>query len=317
MSEDIRRGEAFRYVGFELEPTGASTARLTCSYELDGEAVAEMRDLRGGAAAALPAHDVPAYDPPAYDTPVYDVPAYYTPNYDSEAARAAARLVWLLAGVSYYKARAPRRIVVDGGLTGVERQFLREFYLHGLAEFAHVTGVDVHDLRIEADVVERRPAAAATAPGRPLVPFGGGIDSIVVVDDTVRQHPDTALFVANTSDVLFEPIEQTAASTGLPVLRARRHLDPAILRSRERGYLNGHVPVTGVLSAVAVLVAVAHGRDQVVMSNEHSASEPTSLVANGVPVNHQWSKGIEFETRFRELVAATVTGVDYHSALRR
>ena len=107
-----------------------------------------------------------------------------------------------------------------------------------------------------------------------------------------------------------------AAITGLPVLRARRRLDPKILASRERGYFNGHVPVTGVLSAVAVLMAVGHGRDRVVMSNEHSASEPTALVANGVPVNHQWSKGLDFERLFRGVVAATVEGVDYHSALR-
>lgn len=283
MTHSPARGAVFTYVGHDLTADGV----LTCRYDLDGEGFEERIECgrTGG-------------------------------TFDSDAARAAARLVWLLAGVSYYKASAPPAIVVSGGASALEVAFLRDLYVNGLAEFALVTGVDLSDITVSAEPREVAPVAADTTPGRPLIPFGGGIDSIVVVDETRRHQPDAVLFVANTSDVDFEPIESTAAITGLPVLRARRHLDPKILESRQRGYLNGHVPVTGVLSAVAVLVAVGHGRDSVVMSNEHSASEPTAMVANGVPVNHQWSKGLEFEESFRALVAATVTGVDYYSALR-
>lgn len=279
------RGTLFRYLDHRLDADGV----LTCAYEADGERFEEVIECGAPGDAA---------------------------DWTSEGARAAARLVWLLAGVSYYKTTAAPRIRVEGGLSDLERGFLEELYLHGLAEFAYVNGLDLSDVVVEGEVREVPPAVATTEPGRPLIPFGGGIDSIVVVEETRRQLPDIALFVANTSDVLFAPIEETAAVADLPVLRARRRLDPLVLASRERGYLNGHVPVTGVLSAVAVLVAVAHGRDRVIMSNEHSASEPTGLRASGVLVNHQWSKGLEFESRFRELLAATVTGVDYHSALR-
>jgi len=276
------RGREFRYVGFDLTPAGA----LTCRYDLDGESFDERVELSADG------------------------------DYTSAAASAAARLVWLLAGVSYYKTGAPPRIVVEGGLSDLERDFLRDLYVEGLAEFAYRTGLDVSDVVIEGERREAAPTPAATDPKRPLIPFGGGIDSIVVVDETLRHQPDAALFVANTSDVLFAPIEDTAAVTGLPVVRARRHLDEKVLRSRERGYFNGHVPVTGVLSAVAVLAAVAQGRGSVVMSNEHSASEPTALRANGVLVNHQWSKSLAFEQRFRRLLGETLTGVDYYSALR-
>jgi hypothetical protein len=283
MSEQQRpRGQEFRYVDFELTPQG----ELSCRYALDGETFVERFDLAPHGA------------------------------YDTAAARAAARLVWLLAGVSYYKTGAPARIVVEGGLSALERDFLHQLYVEGLAEFAWRSGLDISDVEVTGEERSVVPVPAATDPARPLIPFGGGIDSIVVVDETVRSFPDAALFVANTSDVLFAPIEDTAAVTGLPVLRARRHLDEKVLASRQRGYFNGHVPVTGVLSAVAVLTAVAHGRGQVVMSNEHSASEPTALRANGTLVNHQWSKGLDFERRFRALLAATVTGVDYYSALR-
>ena len=33
------------------------------------------------------------------------------------------------------------------------------------------------------------------APGRPLIPFGGGIDSIVTVAALAADHPEAALFV--------------------------------------------------------------------------------------------------------------------------
>src|ERR1700761_5751604 len=96
------RGSVFRYEGFA---TDAQQGLLTCRYSLDGREFAERVTLTPG---------------PAWDTP---------------AARAAARIVYLLAGVSYYKTGAPP--VIDLGettLTGRERDFLLEFYRSGLGE---------------------------------------------------------------------------------------------------------------------------------------------------------------------------------------
>lgn len=279
------RSDVFTYAGHELTADGV----LTCTYDSDGEVFTERF---------------------AFDSEGAD---FTTP-----AARAAARLLFLLAGVSYYKATAAHVIRgPEGGLTRRETAFLTDFYLSGLAEFSYrPTGVDISDLRIEAAEREIAVVHAGTRPGSPLVPFGGGIDSVVVVHQTKQAFADPALFVANTSDVLFEPIEDTARITELPIRRLRRYLDPKILESRQRGYFNGHVPVTGILSAAAVLTAVAHGHDRVIMSNEHSASEPTDLQANGVLVNHQWSKSLAFEEGFRAVLADTIDDVDFYSALR-
>ena len=104
--------------------------------------------------------------------------------------------------------------------------------------------------------------------------------------------------------------------TGLPVVRIARAIDPLVRRSAELGFLNGHVPVTAVITAAAVVAAVLDGRDAVVLSNEWSASVPT-LVVDGHPVNHQWSKGEEFERGFADLVAATLgPGLSVFSYLR-
>jgi hypothetical protein len=268
---------------------------LVCRYWLDGREFAERVTLAPGA------------------------------RWHSETARAAARLVFLVAGASYYKTAAPP--VIDLGETAVtkaELDFLREFYLQGLGEFAYRNALDLTSLRIEARSASpgrrppgippilggsspQTPLGATRPPGAPLagrralVPFGGGIDSIVVVE-RVRKLTDVALFIVNRPGDRFEAIEASAAVTGLPVVRAEREIDPQLLRSAELGFLNGHVPVTGILSAIALLAAVLEDRDTVVMSNEWSASIPT-LEYQGRPVNHQFSKSDVFEAAFRGVLS--------------
>ena len=211
--------------------------------------------------------------------------------------------------------------MVDFGetaLTDAEHGLLREFYLQGLGEFAYRNALDLTSLRLEARSAASPapiPAPATTHERRALVPFGGGIDSIVTVEQ-VRRRADVALFVVSRPADRFDAIEQPAAVTGLEVVRAEREIDPQLLRSAELGFLNGHVPVTGILSAIAVLAAVLQDRDAVVMSNEWSASVPT-LEYQGRPVNHQFSKSEQFEAAFREVLAQSPAPLpEYFSWLR-
>ena len=88
-----------------------------------------------------------------------------------------------------------------------------------------------------------------------------------------------------------------------------------MLRRRELGFLNGHVPVTGIISAIAVLAAVLDRRGAVIMSNEWSASSPT-IEVDGRGINHQYSKCLDFEAAFRRLLDAALPGFRYFSALR-
>ena len=287
MNDMPRRGEVFRYESFTAD---AERGLLTCRYSLDGRSFTERVSLAPG------------------------------PRWHLPAAQAAARLVFLLAGVSYYKTAAPAAVDLGGTpLTAREQDFLRDFYLQGLGEYAYRNTLDLSDLRIEAPStpstpqVPDQPSTAKMA--RALVPFGGGIDSIVTVE-AVRKRADVALFVVSRPGDRFAAIERPAAVTGLPVVRAGREIDEQLLRSAELGFRNGHVPVTGIISAIAVLAAVLDGRDTVVMSNEWSASVPT-LVHDGRPVNHQYSKSASFEAAFRQVLAADPAGLPgYFSALR-
>jgi UDP-N-acetyl-alpha-D-muramoyl-L-alanyl-L-glutamate epimerase len=276
----------FRYLGYELD---AERGTLTCRYALD-DAVEFEEVIR-----AEPGD-----------------------GWRRAAVGEAARLVFLLAGVSYYKAAAPP--IIDLGETPIrsrEREFLRTFYIDGLGEFAYRNGLDLTGISLTGGVAAGRPASPTRGTGdRPLIPFGGGLDSIVTVESTRAAQPDAALFILSRHGVHFDAIETAAAVTRLPILRADQQLDEKIRRSAELGYRNGHVPVTGVLSAIAVLVAMLHGRDSVVMSNEWSASVGNTT-AHGRVVNHQWSKSLAFEESFREVLAGAFDPApDFYSFLR-
>ena len=87
-------------------------------------------------------------------------------RWNREEVRQAARLVFLLAGVSYCKTAAPAVIDLgDTAVTDTERTFLRSFYTGGLAEYAYRNGLDLSGLRIEG------PSRPGTAPpARPAAP---------------------------------------------------------------------------------------------------------------------------------------------------
>jgi UDP-N-acetyl-alpha-D-muramoyl-L-alanyl-L-glutamate epimerase len=292
VNDQVRRGDVFRYESCDID---GAAGLVACRYSLDGRNFEERIMLS-----------------PAGD-------------WESPAVEAAARLLFLLAGVSYYKTAAPP--VIDLGhtaITDTERDFLYEFYRQGLAEFAYRNGIDLTGLRIQGPSLPARAPALAPAPApalapapvtRALVPFGGGIDSIVTVE-LVRPRADAALFVVSRPGDRFAAIERPAAVAGLPVVRAGREIDPALLRSNELGFLNGHVPVTGIISAIAVLAAALERRDAVVMSNEWSSSVPT-LELGGQAINHQYSKSDSFEAGFREVLSGSgVAMPDYFSLLR-
>src|SRR5579859_8147929 len=130
--------EVFRYREYL---TDAEHGTLTCHYELDGREFSERVTLPGQEG---------------------------NPRWHTEAAQAAARLVFLLAGVSYYKTAAPP--VIDLGptaLTEAEEAFLRDFYLHGLGEFAYHNSLDLTSTEIQAPRAPTQEPAPPPATAQP------------------------------------------------------------------------------------------------------------------------------------------------------
>ena len=202
------------------------------------------------------------------------------------------RLILLLSGVSYYKAFIPRVLTCRAfELDEMTAEFLQKFYQKGLAEFAFRNGVSLHGhFRFQSSSTPAATPITVDLPRRTCVPVGGGKDLIVTIECLRQGGEPLVLFSLGDA----EPIAACIAAAKLPFIRVHRRLDAGLLKLNETGALNGHVPITGILSAIALASAVMSGCNAVAMSNEHSASAP-NLSINGVEVNHQYSKSLEFE----------------------
>jgi len=252
-----QRAESFRYVGLEMTAT-----TLTGTYELDGRTFVEVVRFEGVDTLLRP------------------------------GVRAVGELWYLVAGLSYYKAGAPPLVDVGSTPLGEKgRRLLAGALREGLAEFAFENELDLDDVVIVGGETVTI-AAPDTDPWRVLVPFGGGIDSVVTTSQ-LSADLDQALFVVSPPGGRFEPLEATAALTQRGIVRATRELDEQILRGDDT-FFHGHVPVTAMVTLLGAVAALATGRGGVVMSNEHSSSA-INLRWRELDVNHQWSKSWDAE----------------------
>jgi hypothetical protein len=232
----------------------------------------------------------------------------------AQAVEQAVRLLHLITGVSYYKAAVPNEIRIEGyAIDAATAVLMEQVYVHGLGEFAYRNGLSLHG-RVRFPVATQAPAPAAAAGLREhaLVAIGGGKDSLVSIEALRGAGVDQTVTWIGGSQL----IAACAARTGLPTLNIGRALAPELFEYNRQGAWNGHIPVTAINSAIMVLAALLHGVDQVVFSNERSASYGSMIPGTG-EVNHQWSKGWAFESAFGAYVQSHVAAdLQYYSLLR-
>jgi hypothetical protein len=230
--------------------------------------------------------------------------------------------VHLAAGVSYFKAAAPTRIVVETGpLTPAEQALVHDLYDKGLREFAVTNSLPV-PLHFELSSEPSGPMNHELAYGpsdapRPgiCVPIGGGKDSIVLVEAlkaVVATDVPTFLVAVNKTPAM----QRTAEVAGLELRTIKRTIDPALLELNAAGALNGHVPITAIVSLIVAAAGYIYGYDTIFMALERSADEATALL-DDIAVNHQWSKSTECELSLRSVIRESVSSsIEYCSALR-
>jgi hypothetical protein len=148
------------------------------------------------------------------------------------------------------------------------------------------------------------------------VPIGGGKDSIVLVE-ALKAAEEALLSPAWLVAVNPRPaMYRSAKVAGLPLASITRTISPRLLELNASGALNGHVPVTAIVSLISVAAGYLYGYDTTLMALERSADEETRSVG-GVGVNHQWSKSSECELALRSVVRQSVSDdIEYCSPLR-
>jgi hypothetical protein len=278
------RGDLFRIHWHSYD---AETRTAELKYELDGEGFTETYRLPEACAGGDPA-----------------------------AVEGILGTLHVLAGVSYYKTSLPKAVEIGHAVPPADAAFFQTVYEKGLGELFFKNGIDPRGVvRIEpnTETAPKAPVARrASKRMRVLVPFGGGKDSVVTAMLLTEAGHDVTLLRVGAHGI----IDALAAALGLPLLVVDRRLDPKLFEINAKGGLNGHVPITAILSALAVLVAETAGFDAVLFSNERSADD-ANVTWNEAEINHQWSKSLEFERAFRTHLADTCgTAVEYASLLR-
>jgi hypothetical protein len=222
----------------------------------------------------------------------------------------------LLIGTSYYKAAPVKTLEIGFGLTPAARRVADLAYGPGLGEF-YVRNALSYPPEItirgnEADPVSVAPKTAPTTP-RAAVAFGGGKDSHVasaIVEAAGAVGERFSIILSDKVGARLQAMSET------PVRLIQRRIDPRLIEvSRSGEALNGHIPITGINSTLLTLIAEAMGLDWVVFANERAASEPT-MEADGHPVNHQFSKSLEFEDALRAAFKEAGARTEYFSILR-
>jgi hypothetical protein len=230
------------------------------------------------------------------------------------------RLLHAFGGTSYYKAFAPPIVSIESGpLTSAEHRLVSDLYDKGLREFAFTNRLPVPvdvDVRVYAASGSPEPFVDGRAggPGGGIaVPIGGGKDSIVVLEALrgLDGFPEPVPVAVNPAPAAM----RIAEASGLELVSIRRRVDPKIFELNAAGALNGHIPVTAIVSLAVIAAGYVHGYATTVMALESSADEPTRRVGS-TDVNHQWSKSSEFEYALKEVLAEISVGIHYSSALR-
>lgn len=231
--------------------------------------------------------------------------------YDPAVLDRAVQLLFFMAGVSYYKTFLPERIVVKQGSLGTaDAAFISQTWQRGLGEFFYVNSLDPQR-SIDIPATTTSPQPVHHTGNGSLVGIGGGKDSIVSIE-LLRKEPGIGTWSVGHRPQLTPLVERI----GLEHYWVERSWDRQLLELNTAGAYNGHIPISAILACAGVVTAILAGKRDVVVSNEHSANEPT-LVYNGTSINHQYSKSQEFEESFQSVLQrAFGDSVRYYSLLR-
>jgi hypothetical protein len=223
-------------------------------------------------------------------------------------------LTAIVLGVSYFKLKAPFEIAAPNiALTEAERAFAIDVYENGLGEFYARNQLQRFGKLVLHTPHDIKKITAPDLPDRTLLPIGGGKDSLVSVDLLSHTGVQFSPFAVNPKG----PIISSVDKIGTPSVYVTRTLDPEMIRlGKEPGYYNGHVPSTAINSMIAALCALLYGYNQIVLSNERSASEG-NVEFDGRETNHQYSKSLGFELLIASILSdATGGALKYFSLLR-
>ena len=225
--------------------------------------------------------------------------------------------IGLIEAINYYKIAAPKEFIIKCGyIDPTQILWFKKLYYNGLGEFIYLNNIsismdDLIDFKIEHSSKKFDYISIDTKDNN-IIPIGGGKDSLVTYELLKDRFPDSFMFSINPI-IASQNILNNHKENSIILSRV---LDPQILEFNKKGYLNGHIPFSSIVGFISIWLGLIYKTKYIVLSNESSANEE-NVIFNGLKVNHQYSKSIEFENDFRYYIDKYITkDVEYFSFLR-
>ncbi len=204
----------------------------------------------------------------------------------------------LVEMLNYWKLTSSPTIQIEtGSLNREQLRFLRKIILKGMGQYFYENQIDFRQKEFLKIKTKYPPfpqkVGKVQDSSSVLVPIGGGKDSIVVLELLKKKKNRLATFVVNPKKPQLE-IVKIAKTKNISV---ERFLDPLLLKLKNSGFLNGHVPFSAFLAFLSLILAYLFRYQKIAFAWEKSASSP-NLKYRKRWINHQWSKSLEFERLF-------------------
>ena len=185
-------------------------------------------------------------------------------DYSKQALDQACQLLFVMAGVSYYKAYAPSSVNFRTPILSSEDiAFFKTVYQMGLGEFYYKNNLDPNqtiNFATEPIVPIQTPARAGEGL---LVAIGGGKDSLLSFEILKKSHQKIATWSVGHATQLRPLIEKI----GVKHYTIERAIDPRLLALNETGVYNGHIPISALFGSIGTILAILTGYRDVVVSN--------------------------------------------------
>ena len=223
----------------------------------------------------------------------------------------------MVEAISYFKATcSPQFCIKCGKIDEYQEAWYRKLFYLGLGEFRYRNNIDIS----EEDFIHFNSEGEEIAVQHEdieldgiIIPVGGGKDSNVTLDLLSGYKEKVSPYRIGMNDVARECIYK-AGYLDDNIIEIVRIIDKRLLELNAEGFLNGHTPFSAIVAFTSYLSAYLTGKKYIALSNEDSANESN---VDGVNINHQYSKTIEFENDFREFTSKYFkTGIEYFSFLR-
>ena len=221
-------------------------------------------------------------------------------NYNQEAFTRALFLAFVLIGTSYYKTFPTHEVEFHtGALDDWQAAFFNSVYQEGMSQFAFENKLSRDDLAHFVSTTADSSDPVSYSGEGILALQSGGKDSLLTAALLEEQGIIFDSLYISSADTHPEVLDQLSGSLKV----VQREIDRTALQvTKNAGGLNGHVPVTYIVLAIATLQAILLGKEKVVVSIGHEGDEAHAYIGD-LPVNHQWSKTWPAEQQFAEYVS--------------